>query len=122
MMNSAKNSGIINHEGIVQRIDHLYCINILSRQDAVRSCNMSGKEEKIINGTADTMYFWRQGGNTNETIYGVRRIASRISASLVSVITVLIILVALQVPELPAGLLHPEFLYHIIISFFQEKG
>lgn len=129
-MNSAKNSGIINHEGIVQRIDNTSVIVSISSSTACSgchaegSCNMSGKEEKIIEVTG--RYDVRPGDRVTilmKQSMGYAALLLGYLLPLVAVVTVLIILVALEVPELPAGLLALGILipYYIILFFFRKR-
>lgn len=129
-MNSTKNSGIINHEGIVQRIDDTSVIVSISSSTACSgchaegSCNMAGKEEKIIEVTG--RYDVLPGDRVTilmKQSMGYAALLLGYLLPLVSVVTVLIVLVALEVSELPAGLLSLGILipYYIILFFFRRR-
>lgn len=129
-MNSTKNSGIINHEGIVQRIEDTSVIVSISSSTACSgchaegSCNMAGKEEKIIEVTG--RYDVLPGDRVTilmKQSMGYAALLLGYLLPLVSVVTVLIVLVALEVPELPAGLLSLGILipYYIILFFFRRR-
>lgn len=129
-MNSTKNSGIINHEGIVQRIDDTSVIVSISSSTACSgchaegSCNMAGKEEKIIEVTG--RYNVRTGDRVTilmKQSMGYAALLLGYLLPLLSVVTVLIILVAMEVPELPAGLLSLAILipYYIILYLFRRR-
>jgi sigma-E factor negative regulatory protein RseC len=129
-MNSTKNSGIINHEGIVQKIDDSSVIVSISSSTACSgchaegSCNMAGKEEKIIEVTG--RYDVRPGDRVTilmKQSMGYAALLLGYLLPLISVVTVLIILVAMEVPELPAGLLSLGILipYYIILFFFRKR-
>lgn len=129
-MNSTINSGIINHEGIVQRIEDTSIIVSISSSTACSgchaegSCNIAGKEEKIIEVTGK--YNVNPGDRVTilmKQSMGYAALFLGYLLPLVSVVTVLIILVALEVPELPAGLLSLGILipYYTILFFFRKR-
>jgi len=129
-MNSAKSPGIINHEGIVQKRDDTSVIVSISSSTACSgchaegSCNMSGKEEKIIEVAGK--YNVHPGDKVvilMKQSMGFAALFLGYLLPLISVVTALIILVAMQVPELPAGLLSLGILipYYLILYFFRGK-
>jgi sigma-E factor negative regulatory protein RseC len=129
-MNNTKNSGIINHEGIVQKIEDTSVIVSISSSTACSgchaegSCNIAGKEEKIIKVTGK--YNVNPGDRVTilmKQSMGYAALFLGYLLPLVSVVTVLIILVALEVPELPAGLLSLGILipYYTILFFFRRR-
>ncbi len=129
-MNSTKNTGIINHEGIVQKIYDASVIVSISSSTACSgchaegSCNMAGKEEKIIEVTG--RYDVHPGDRVTilmKQSMGYAALFLGYLLPLISVLTVLIILVAMEVPELPAGLISLGILipYYIILFLFRRR-
>jgi sigma-E factor negative regulatory protein RseC len=85
---------------------------------------MAGKEEKIIEVTG--RYDVRPGDRVTilmKQSMGYAALLLGYLLPLISVVTVLIILVAMEVPELPAGLLSLGILipYYIILFFFRKR-
>jgi len=134
-MNSIKNSGIknagiINHEGIVQKIGDTSVIVSISSSTACSgchaegSCNIAGKEEKIIEVTG--RYDVHPGDRVTiimKQSLGYAALLLGYLVPLFSVVTVLIVLVAMEVSELSAGLLSLGILipYYSILYFFRRK-
>jgi len=129
-MNSTKNTAIINHEGIVQKIYDASVIVSISSSTACSgchaegSCNMAGKEEKIIEVTG--RYDVHPGDRVTilmKQSMGYAALFLGYLLPLISVLTVLIILVAMEVPELPAGLISLGILipYYIILFLFRRR-
>lgn len=129
-MNSAKESGIINHEGIVQKIDDTSVIVSISSSTACSgchaegSCNLSGKEEKIIEVTGK--YNVQPGDKVTilmKQSMGFAALFFGYLLPLISVVTVLIIFVAMKMPELIVGLLSLAILipYYIILFLFRKR-
>lgn len=129
-MNNTINSGLINHEGIVQKIDDLSVIVSISSSTACSgchaegSCNMSGMEEKIIE--VKGRYNVRPGDKVTiqmKQSMGYAALFLGYLLPLISVISVLITLIALEVTELTAGVLSLAILipYYIILFFFRRR-
>lgn len=129
-MNSIKNSGIINHEGIVQQIDDTSVMVSISSSTACSgchaegSCNMAGKEEKIIEVTGK--YNVQPGDKVTilmKQSMGYAALFLGYLLPVISVVTILVILVALEMPELTAGLLSLAILipYYIILFLFRKR-
>jgi len=129
-MNNIKNSGIINHDGIVKKIDDKSVIVSISSSTACSgchaegSCNMSGIEEKIIEVTG--RYEVRPGDKVTilmKQSSGFAALFLGYVLPLISVISVLITLIALQVSELFAGLISLFILipYYLILFLFRKR-
>jgi sigma-E factor negative regulatory protein RseC len=129
-MNSLEKSGIINHEGIVQKIDDKSVIVSISSSTACSgchaegSCNMAGKEEKIIEVTG------RYNVHPGEKVTILMKQSMGYAAlflgyllPLISVVTVLTILISIEVPELYAGMLSLAILlpYYLMLYFFRKR-
>jgi sigma-E factor negative regulatory protein RseC len=129
-MKSEKNTGIINHEGIVQKIDDTSVIVSISATTACAgchaegSCNMSGKEEKIIEVAG--RYDVHPGDKVTVLMkqsMGFAALFLGYLLPLIAVVAVLIILVIMEVPELTSGLLSLAILlpYYTILFFFRKR-
>ncbi len=129
-MKTTKNTGTINHEGIVQKIgDSSVSVTISSSTacsgcHAEGSCNMSGKEEKIIEVAGN--YDVRPGDRVTilmQQSMGYAALFLGYLLPLISVIITLIVLLVLNVSELAAGLLSLGILipYYSILFFFKKR-
>jgi sigma-E factor negative regulatory protein RseC len=129
-MNDVKNSGIINHEGIVQKTGDTSVFVAISSSTACSgchaegSCNMSGSEEKIIEVTGK--YNVLPGDRVTilmKQSMGYVALFLGYLLPLISVIAVLITLIALGVSELTAGLLSLAILipYYLILFVFRSR-
>jgi sigma-E factor negative regulatory protein RseC len=129
-MKNSVNSGTINHEGIVKKADDESVIVIISASSACSgchaegSCNLSGKEEKIIkvSGTYDV----KPGDKVTilmKQSMGYSALFLGYLLPLITVISILIILVSLKVPELVAGLTSLAMLipYYVILFMFRKR-
>jgi sigma-E factor negative regulatory protein RseC len=129
MTNSAS-SGIINHEGIVQRNDgnavivSISSVSACSGCHAEGSCSMSGKEEKIIE------VFGTYNFNPGDKVMVLMKQSVAFTALLLGyvfpfiVLTgVLITMISFKVPELISGLLSIAILipYYTILYFLRRK-
>lgn len=129
-MNNSVETGTINHEGIVQRVGKKSVIVSISAASACSgchaegSCSLSGKEEKII----------EVSGNYNvspgDTVTVLMKQSTGYAAlllgyilPLISVISILIILISLKIPELIAGLFSLAILipYYTILFLFRKR-
>jgi sigma-E factor negative regulatory protein RseC len=123
-------TGTINHEGIVQKVEDKSVIVRISSATACSgchaegSCGLSGQEEKII----------EVSGNYNvlpgDTVTILMKQSMGYAAlflgyilPLISVVTFLIILTSLKLPELYAGLISIAMLipYYIVLFFFRKR-
>jgi sigma-E factor negative regulatory protein RseC len=122
--------GIINHEGIVQRKeDDSVFVSISSTSacsgcHAEGSCNMSGKEEKIIE--VRGRYNVSQGDKVTilmKQSMGYAALFLGYVIPVVVVIALLFLLIASNVTELVSGLVSIACLlpYYIILYFFRKQ-
>jgi sigma-E factor negative regulatory protein RseC len=129
-MKSSDNFGTINHDGVVQQVDKksvsvsISATSACSGCHAEGSCTFSGKEEKIIEVTGN--YNVKQGDKVtiimNQSM-GYTALFLGYVFPLISVISILIVLISLKVPELAAGLVSLSILmpYYIIMYFFRKR-
>ena len=128
-MKHSDNPGIINHEGKVQKKDDKSVIvsiiasTACSGCHAEDSCTMSGKEEKIIEITGS--YNVKPGDNVTVQMNQSMGYAALILGyilPLITVITILIIMISLEISELISGNnLAGNHLYPIIQSCIFKK-
>jgi sigma-E factor negative regulatory protein RseC len=129
-MSSSDYSGTISHEGIVQQSDDKSVIVSITTSSACSgchaegSCSMSGKEEKIIKVTGT--YNVKPGDNVTilmKQSMGYAALFLGYILPLITVITILIILVSVDIPELVAGLTSLAILipYYIILFIFRKR-
>jgi positive regulator of sigma E activity len=128
-----KNSGIaktINHEGVVQKINENSAFVSISTSSACSgchaagSCSLSGKEEKIIE--VSGIYNVRPGDAVTilmKQSMGFTALTLGYLLPLILVISILMILIWLKIPELIAGLTSLAILipYYIILFFFRRR-
>jgi sigma-E factor negative regulatory protein RseC len=126
----SERKGIINHEGIVKAITDNSVIVTISAASACSgchaggTCNLSGVEEKSIevNGRYDVKpgdivtILMKQSTGYAALLLGY-------VFPLISVITILIVLISLKVPELGAGITSISMLipYYIVLFFFRKR-
>jgi sigma-E factor negative regulatory protein RseC len=129
-MAKSDNFGSIEHDGIVQKADkksvtvRISSASACSGCHAAGSCTLTGKEEKIIDisGTYNVM-----AGDIVTVVMkksmGYIAVALGYIFPFLGVITILIILASLSVPELTAGLASLAILipYYIILYFFRNR-
>jgi positive regulator of sigma E activity len=129
-MAKSDNFGSIEHDGIVQKADEksvtvrISSASACSGCHAEGSCTLAGKEEKIIDisGTYNVM-----AGDIVTVVMkksmGYIAVALGYIFPFLGVITILIILASLSVPELTAGLASLAILipYYIILYFFRNR-
>lgn len=123
-------SGTINHTGIVQKADNKSVIVRISAASACSgchaegSCTLSGKEEKIVEVSGS--YNVKPG----ETVTVLMKQSMGYTAlflgyilPLIAVITILIILISVKVPELGAGIISISILipYYMVLFFFRKR-
>ena len=128
-MTNSDNSGIINHEGIVQRNEgNAVTVSILSVSacsgcHAEGSCNISGKEEKTIE------VFGNYDVKPGEKVIILMKQSMGYSAlflgyilPFLTVIAALITMISLKVPELTSGLVSVAILvpYYFILYLFRK--
>jgi sigma-E factor negative regulatory protein RseC len=129
MTNSAS-AGIINHDGIVQRNEGNAVIVSISSASACSgchaegSCSMSGKEEKIIE--VHGKYNVKPGDLVTilmKQSMGYSAIFLGYVLPFILIITVLIAMVSLKVPELLSGLTSIAILipYYIVLYSFRKR-
>jgi sigma-E factor negative regulatory protein RseC len=129
-MNSPAVSPVINHEGVVQKADEksvtvmITSLSACSGCHAEGSCNLSGKEEKIINVTGN--YNVKTGDIVTiimKQSMGFAAILLGYLLPLIVVMIVLIVLISVKVPELKAGLASLAVLipYYIVLYFFRKR-
>lgn len=129
-MTTSDNSKIINHEGVVQRNDgNTVTLSILSASacsgcHAEGSCNLSGKEEKIIE--VHGRYDVKPGDKVTilmKQSMGYSALALGYILPAISVIAVLFILISYKIPELTAGLISIAILipYYSILFLFRKR-
>jgi sigma-E factor negative regulatory protein RseC len=129
-MRNSVNSGTINHEGIVKKADAESVIVSISASSACfgchaeGSCTLSDKEEKIIK--VSGTYNVKPGDKVTilmKQSMGYAALFLGYLLPLITVISILIILVSLKVPELVAGLTSLAMLipYYVILFLFRKK-
>jgi sigma-E factor negative regulatory protein RseC len=129
-MKNSEYSGLINHEGIVQANDNKSVIVTISSATACSgchaegSCKISGTEEKTIEVTGN--YNVKRGDRViilMKQSMGFAALFMGYLLPLIFVVTTLIVLVSIKVPELPAGLYSLAILipYYIVLFFFRKK-
>jgi sigma-E factor negative regulatory protein RseC len=129
-MTNSEVAGIINHEGIVQRNEGNAVIISISSASACSgchsegSCTMSGTEEKIIEVFGN--YSVRAGDKVTilmKRSIGYAAIFLGYVLPFITLITVLIAMISLKVPELASGLIAIAFLipYYIILYLFRKR-
>jgi len=129
-MKYSENSGLINHEGIVQANDNKSVIVTISSATACSGCHaegsciMSGMEEKLIEVAGK--YNVKPGDRViilMKQSMGYTALFFGYLLPLISVVITLIVLVAAKVPELPAGLSSLAILipYYTVLFFFRKK-
>jgi positive regulator of sigma E activity len=129
-MTNSENAGIINHEGIVQRNEGNAVIVSISSASACSgchaegSCTMSGKEEKIIE--VHGRYNVKPGDLVTilmKQSVGFAAISLGYVLPFIIVITVLIVMISLKVPELLSGLTSIAILipYYMILYLFRKR-
>jgi positive regulator of sigma E activity len=120
----------INHEGIVQKADNksvivsISAISACSGCHAEGSCTLSGKEEKIIEVSGN--YNVKQGDKVTilmKQSMGFAALSLGYLLPLISVISGLIIMISLKVPELIAGLISLAILipYYVVLFFLRMR-
>jgi sigma-E factor negative regulatory protein RseC len=129
-MTNSVSAGIINHEGIVQRNEGNAVIVSISSASACSgchaegSCTMSGKEEKIIE------VYGRYNVKPGDLVtilmkqsIGFAAIFLGYVLPFIIVITVLIVMISLKVPELLSGLTSIAILipYYIVLYLFRRR-
>ena len=123
-------TGIINHDGIVQTVNEKAVIVSISATSACSGCHaesycmQTGKEEKLIEVRGN--YSVKTGDNVTIQMsrsMGYTAVFLGYIFPLIAVVTILIILVSMKVPELPAGLISLSILipYYIIIYFLRSQ-
>lgn len=128
-MATQNSAGIINHEGIVRtKEDNCVVVTIVSSSacsgcHAEGSCNMSGKEEKIIE--VRGRYDVKPGDKVTILMKQSMGYAALLLGYLLPIIFVVVclsILISLKVPELSSGLISVAILipYYIILFFFRK--
>lgn len=128
-MTNSYNSGIINHDGIVQsKEDNCVIVTISSVSacsgcHAEGSCTLSGKEEKIIE--VPGRYDVKPGDRVTilmKQSMGYAALILGYIIPVVAVITVLITLISIKVPELVSGMIALSILipYYLILFFFRK--
>jgi sigma-E factor negative regulatory protein RseC len=129
-MKNSESPGSISHEGVVQNVDEKAAIVRITTTSACSgchaggSCTLSGKEEKIIEITG------RYNVSPGDTVTVLMKQSMGYAAlllgyllPLVSVITILILLISLDLTELSAGLLSLTILipYYSILYLFRKR-
>jgi sigma-E factor negative regulatory protein RseC len=129
-MTNSESAGIINHDGIVQRNEGNAVIVSISSASACSgchaegSCTMSGKEEKIIE------IYGKYNVKPGDLVTILMKQSMGYSAiflgyvlPFILVITVLIVMVSLKVPELLSGLTSIAILlpYYIALYTFRKR-
>lgn len=129
-MTNSNTSHIINHDGIVQRKGDNNVIVAISVTSACAgchseaSCNLSGKEEKIIE--VHGRYNVEPGDAVTVLMkqsMGYAAVFLGYILPLIVVIVSLITLVAMKIPEFTAGIISIAILlpYYIVLFFFRKK-
>ena len=128
-MANQNSAGIINHEGIVRTIGN-NCVEVTitsssacSGCHAEGSCNMSGKEEKVIE--VRGKYDVKPGDSVTVLMKQSMGYAALLLGYVLPIIVVvacLSILVSCKVPELSSGLISVAILipYYVILFFFRK--
>lgn len=128
-----KNSDIsvtVNHIGIVKKVDEksvivtITSVSACSGCHAEGGCTLSGKEEKIIE--VRGRYNVKTGDQVTiimQQSLGYAAVLLGYIIPLVAVITVLITMISLKIPELIAGLVSIVILipYYTILYFFRKR-
>jgi sigma-E factor negative regulatory protein RseC len=128
-MTNSDISGIINHEGIVQRNEGNAVIVSISSASACSGCHaegactMSGKEEKIIE--VFGQYNVKPGDSVTilmKQSMGYAALFLGYVIPFLTVIAVLITLISLNIPELTSGLISISILipYYTILYLFRK--
>ena len=129
-MDSSGNPITIDHTGIVQKTDNNSVTVLISPSSACSgchaegSCNLSGKEEKIVE--VHGSYDVKPGDMVTivmEQSMGYVALFLGYILPVVPVISILIILISKDVPELIAGLSSIAILipYYTILFFFRRR-
>ena len=129
-MTNSNSSAIINHEGIVQRIDNKSVIVMISVKSACSgchaegSCTLSGKEEKIIE--VHGKYDVKSGERVTILMKQSMGYTALFLGYLfpgIAVVGVLITMISIKVPELFAGLISLAILlpYYTLLFFIRER-
>jgi sigma-E factor negative regulatory protein RseC len=129
MNNSGKN-GTIAHFGIVQKVEYniaivsISAVSACSGCHAEKSCTLSGREEKIIK--VSGTYNVKPGDPVNiimKQSMGYTALLFGYLLPLISVLLALIILVAVNMAELYAGLISLSILipYFTILYLFRRR-
>jgi sigma-E factor negative regulatory protein RseC len=129
-MNNPESIGSVSHEGVVQNVDERVAIVRISATSACSgchaegSCTLSGKEEKIIE--VSGKYNVKPGDTVTilmKQSMGYAALLLGYLLPLISVITILIVLISLDVTELSAGLLSLAILipYYFILYLFRKR-
>jgi sigma-E factor negative regulatory protein RseC len=129
-MTHSDSSGIINHEGIVQRNEgntvtvSISSVSACSGCHAEGSCTMSGKEEKIIEVIGK--YSVKPGDRVTilmKQSMGFFALLLGYVFPFLTVIAVLIIMISLKFPELTSGLISIAILipYYAVLYFFRNN-
>ncbi|HUX57407.1 MAG TPA: SoxR reducing system RseC family protein [Bacteroidales bacterium] len=120
----------INHSGVVLKVNDKSVSVIISAASACSgcqaegSCNMSGKEEKIIDVAGS--YNLKPGDDVTILMrqsMGYTALFLGYIFPLITVIIVLLTLVSMKIPELIAGVTSLAILipYYIILIFFRKR-
>ena len=118
-------SNTISHKGIVQRSDDRSVFVIITAQTACSGCHaegecaMSGMEEKVIEVTGS--YTVKQGDDVTVHMNkstGYKALLLAYLIPLLIIVTSLIILTMLKVPELTAGILSVAMLIPYFMALF----
>jgi sigma-E factor negative regulatory protein RseC len=129
-MAKSDNFESIEHDGIVQKADEksltvrISSASACSGCHAEGSCTLAGKEDKIIDISG---YYNVMAGDIVTVVMkksmGYTAVALGYILPFLGVITILIILASLSVPELIAGLASLAILipYYIILYFFRNR-
>lgn len=129
-MKDSINSGTINHEGIVQKADDKSVIVSISAASACSgchaegSCTLSDKEEKIIEVSGN--YNVKPGDTVTilmKQSMGYTALFLGYLLPLIAVISILLILISMKVPELGAGLISLAILipYYVVLFFLRKR-
>lgn len=129
-MTNSDNSGIINHEGIVQNKNEntvlisITSVSACSGCHAEGSCSLSGSEEKMIEVRGN--YDVKPGDKVTilmKQSMGYAALFLGYILPLFSVIAGLIILISVKIPELIAGLFSLSILipYYSILFLFRKR-
>jgi positive regulator of sigma E activity len=129
-MESSDSSRSISHSGIVKsKNDKSVFVSITTTTacsgcHAESSCNLSGKEEKIVEVAGN--YSFRPGDKVTVLMklsMGYTALLFGYILPLLSVLAVLIVLISLKIPELVAGVTAFGMLipYFIVLYFFRNR-